>query len=196
MVPQNSDTRLSAVVTEEVRGLIMERFHAAFMKVGAAMDELEPAATYASSLFGFNLYFTVQWEMLRLDGVLPGLTVASIPNLGGTTAYTLMSLPGIIATFASAGLEDGMPRPSKFRKALQLPLFDTSSYVAGDPLRDPKDVYVQFVYGRTGHELAFVKMVRMTATKVEEEVYIYRVGESEASSDQVEQVTEKNWFGD
>ncbi len=194
MVANYSGALLSSLISDQVRRLIMEQFNAAFLRVSAALDELEPSPEDENMVFGFNAYFAVQRAMRTLDGVIPDLTVESIPNQSGSANHALMHLPGMVGTFSSAHGEGGMPRPAKFREALmQARLFDTIQDGPVAPLRNQDEAYVQFVYGRVGHEISFVKAVCVTSPK-REVTYLYRIGESAIPSDQVERIEEADWF--
>jgi hypothetical protein len=74
MTIKNSGVLSPIAVIERIQGLIMERFHEAFLKVDAAMDELGPEDEDEKNLFGYNLYYTVQREMRKLDGMVPSFS--------------------------------------------------------------------------------------------------------------------------
>jgi hypothetical protein len=199
MTIKNSGVLSPIAVIERIQGLIMERFHEAFLKVDAAMDELGPEDEDEKNLFGYNLYYTVQREMRKLDGMVPSLTVESKANRTKSANHAELRLDGIVSTFSSARWETGLSRFAVFRMELMQPrLFDTGpSGEVVSPLH-PDKAYVEIVYGRRGRKLAFVKAVCRT-TPQQEVLFLFGADKSDASSgrhDQVEQVNPVNWFGE
>ena len=183
-------------IVQEIRHYIIERFHIAFLRVNAASDELEPESEYSHGLFGYNAYFAVQSQIKRLDGIIPGLTVQSTANHTRSAYHAELRYRGIVATFSSAHREDGMPRPAKFRQELlQARLFhigEDGDLEVTPPL--PSEIYVQVVYGRRGRELDFVKAVCVSSPR-QEALFLYRIDDPDASSKQIENVEEEDWFG-
>lgn len=89
-----------------------------------------------------------------------------------------------------------MPRPAKFRQELmQARLFEIAE--DGDLEVTPPlagEIYVQIVYGRRGRELDFVKAVCVSSPR-QEVLFLYRIGDPDVSSKQIEIVEEEDWFG-
>ena len=195
MATKYSEPIPTVSVAQEISSLIMQQFHSAFLRVAAASDALEPGAENASAIVGFNAYYAVQDAMKALDGTVDGLTVEFTGNRQNSSHHAELRYKGIVATFASAHREDGMPRHAQFREDLVQTRFDiTDDGDLAPSFHNRHEAYVQFVYGRRGHELHFVKAVCVTSPE-KDVLFLYRMGESDQSSEQ-EHVQEANWFAD
>lgn len=183
-------------VVMAIRHLIVQRVRGALLRTSTASDALDLGSEYEQPVLGFNAYFAVQNEMLKLDGALPELEVKSKPNANGSAYHAELRYQGIVATISSAQREDGMPRPARFREQLmQARLFDINDAGGLEIAPDISgEVYVEIVYGRCGGELSFVKAVFVTSSS-REVMFLYRTSDVDESLGQNENIQESDWFG-
>ena len=157
MAEKSLEALVDESVVRELGPLILRAIQTAFPKISDASDILELGSGYANPVDGYMAYFTIQNEMEKIDGLLPGLTVERKPNRNASSFHAEVRYKGIVATIASANVEDGLPRWAGFRQDLVQGIFDSETWAA--LAEHPDHTYVQFVYGRSGTALKFLKAV-------------------------------------
>ena len=189
-----------ALVVTELAPFIVKAIQAAFQRVSEGSDELNLGTQYAKAVDGVMAYYTVQEEMEKLHGELPGLVVERKPNRSKSAFHAELRYKGLVLTFASAQDEDAMPRWAGFRQDLLQGRFDIGE--SGDmeiTSGGPDEIYVQGVYGRKGLELTFIKAVCVTLPD-HNVLFLHRAEREDRSGPTVtpetEQIDERDWFND